>query len=87
MLNSRDYVRDRSTTDNPDHAINLSSIRMDPLSEAYQSKSRQPGTVNHSTTLDFGQNKSDHDLEVTFEIRKANGTIFQNEGQTSGSSA
>jgi hypothetical protein len=71
-LNSRDYVRDRrSNTDNPENAIHLSSIRIEPLSEAYESKSRQPGTVHHSTTLNFGRNKSDHDLGATFEIQKA----------------
>jgi hypothetical protein len=73
-LNSRDYINDWSAIDNPENAINLSSIRIDPLNEAYESKSRQvsqPGTVHHSTALDLGRNKSDHDLEATLEIRKA----------------
>ncbi len=72
-LNSRDYVRDRSTTDNPDNAYNLSSIRGEPLSDAYGSKSRQPNvsvSVHRSTTSDFGRNKSDHDVEPTFEVPK-----------------
>ena len=70
-LNGRDYVRDRSTTDNPENAINLSSIRVEPLNEAYESKSSQSGTVHRSTTLEFGRNNSNHGLEATFEIRKA----------------
>src|ERR1700677_3845191 len=73
-LNSRDYVRDRSTTDNPENAINLSSIRIDPLSEAYRSKSGQTGgvtvTVHHSAKSDFSREKADLDVEPTYEIRK-----------------
>ncbi|KAF8272723.1 hypothetical protein EI94DRAFT_1783478 [Lactarius quietus] len=67
MLNSRDYLRDRTTTDYPDSAYNsfhLSSIRLDPPSEAYGSTSRQPGVTvtvrHHSTASDFARNKSDH---------------------------
>lgn len=76
-LNSRDYIRDRSTTDNQDNAFNLSSIRIDPMTRSDTSgfKSRQPGvsvTVDHSsTTSDFRPKKSDHDVEPTFENRKA----------------
>jgi hypothetical protein len=74
-LNSRDYVRDRSTTDNPENAINLSSLRIDPLSEAYRSKSGQTGggvtvTVHHSAKSDFGREKNDLDVEPDYEIRK-----------------
>lgn len=65
-LNSREYVRDRSTT-NPENAIDLSSIRV----QAYESQSSQPDVVHRSTTLDFGLNKSNHGLEAAFEIRKA----------------
>jgi hypothetical protein len=75
-LNSRDYLSDRPTT-NPDTAYNLSSIRIEPLSEAYMSKSGQPGvsvTVHHSTTSNYGLDKSDLDGETlgetTSKIRK-----------------
>ncbi|KAN0124660.1 hypothetical protein V8E53_014874 [Lactarius tabidus] len=72
MLNSRDYVRDRSTTDNPENAISLSSIRIDPLS---RSKPGQPGgvtvTVHKSAKSDFGREKTDLDEEPAYEIRKS----------------
>ncbi|KAF8270643.1 hypothetical protein EI94DRAFT_1722189 [Lactarius quietus] len=76
MLNSRNHIRDRSTTDNPDNAYTLSSIRIEPLTDGYGRKSRQPGpgvsvTVHHSTTADFGGDKSDHDGEPTFDIQKS----------------
>ena len=70
-LNTRDYVRDRSTTDNPDNAYNLSSIRIDPQSDAYGSKSRRTGvsvTVHHSTASDFARSKSDQDVGPTLEV-------------------
>jgi hypothetical protein len=65
-LNSRDYVRDRSTTGNPDNAYktyNLSSL--EPASDAYGTKSRQPTvtvTVHRSATSDFPQSKTEHDV-------------------------
>jgi hypothetical protein len=71
-LNSRDYISDRPTT-NADMAYNLSSIRIEPPSEAYMSKSEQPGvsvTVHRSTTSNYGLDKSDNDGESTFKIRK-----------------
>ncbi|KAH9045089.1 hypothetical protein EDB84DRAFT_781442 [Lactarius hengduanensis] len=91
MLNSRDHVRDRSTTDNPDNAFNLTSIRIEPPSETYGSKSSQPGvsvTMQRSTTSNFGLNKSDHGAEPTFEVPKQDASIthFQSQGRTSESS-
>ncbi|KAF8270641.1 hypothetical protein EI94DRAFT_724893 [Lactarius quietus] len=76
MLNSRNHIRDRSTTDNPDNAYTLSSIRIEPLTDGYGRKSRQPGpsvsvTMHHSTTADFGGDRSDHDGEPTFDIQKS----------------
>ncbi|KAH9060506.1 hypothetical protein EDB87DRAFT_1683737 [Lactarius vividus] len=71
MLNSRDYVREQLSTGNPDNASNLSSIRIEPLSEAYGTKYRQPGvsvTVHRSTTSDFAPNKSDHNAGPTFHV-------------------
>jgi hypothetical protein len=71
-LNIRDYISDRPII-NADTAYNLSSIRIEPPSEAYMSKSRQPGvsvTVHRSTTSDYGLDKSDHDGDITFKIRK-----------------
>ncbi|KAI9461209.1 hypothetical protein BJY52DRAFT_1185559 [Lactarius psammicola] len=92
MLNSRDYVRDRSTTDIRDKGINLSSIRIEPPNETYGPKSSQPGvsvTVHRSTTSNFGRNKSDHDVEPTFEVPKPDASVihFQSQGRSSGSSA
>ncbi|KAH9161144.1 hypothetical protein EDB89DRAFT_2080917 [Lactarius sanguifluus] len=63
MLNSRDYIQ--STTDRQDNAYNISSFRVAPLSEA-----RVSFSVQHTTTLDYGQNKSDHDEEPTSEVPK-----------------
>ncbi|KAH9020527.1 hypothetical protein EDB83DRAFT_107570 [Lactarius deliciosus] len=64
MLNSRDYVRERSSTDNKhDNAFDLSSIRIEQRSEG--DKSRRPAvsvTVHRSATADFPQGKRDHDV-------------------------
>jgi len=89
MLNSRDYVRDRSTTDNQENAYHLSSIRIAPQSEVHGTKSGQPGvsvSVHHTTKTDFGGNKSDNDGEPTFAPQKAD-VPLQSQGQTSESSA
>ncbi|KAH9176664.1 hypothetical protein EDB89DRAFT_86589 [Lactarius sanguifluus] len=91
MLNSRDHIRDRST-DNPNNAFNLTSIRIEPPSETGRSKSSQPGvsvTVQRSTTSNFGLNKSDHGVEPAFEVPKQDASIIhsQSQGRTSGSSA
>ena len=70
-LNCRDYIRDRSATSNPDHALNVSSIRIEPSSDAYESKSgraRVSVTTHRSTISNFARNKSD--LETAFEIPK-----------------
>ena len=65
-LNSRDYVRDRSTTDN---SYNLSSIRIESSNE---SKSGQASvTVPRSTILNFSRNKSHHGVEPAFEVPKS----------------
>ena len=75
-LNSRDYVRDRSAASHPDNALNLSSIRIEPSSDAFESKSGQTGvsvTVHRSTALNFARNKyHDHDVEpaLNFEVPK-----------------
>ncbi|KAI9442436.1 hypothetical protein H4582DRAFT_2096394 [Lactarius indigo] len=91
MLNCRDYVRDRSTADNPDNAFNLSSIRIEPPSEVYGSKSAQPGVsvaIQRSPTSNFGPNKSNHDVEPTFEVPKQDASFAhsQSQGRTSESS-
>ncbi|KAH9039808.1 hypothetical protein EDB85DRAFT_222314 [Lactarius pseudohatsudake] len=88
MLNSRNYVRDRSDPDsesgNPDNAYHLTSIRFGQLSEAAVTV-----TVHRSTTLDYGRNKSDHHDEATFEVPKPDATIvsLKSQAQTSESSA
>ncbi|KAH9020973.1 hypothetical protein EDB84DRAFT_549985 [Lactarius hengduanensis] len=65
MLNSRDYVRERSSADDKhDNAFSLSSIRIEKRSEG--DKSRRPAvsvTVHRSATTDFPQGKRDHDVE------------------------
>ncbi|KAF8272842.1 hypothetical protein EI94DRAFT_163515 [Lactarius quietus] len=92
-LNSRDYVYDRSTAANPENAYNLSTIRIEPLEGHGSIKSRPPGvtvTVHHTTTADFGRNRSNHylDVEPTFDNQKEDVSIIpsQNESQKSGSS-
>jgi len=55
MLNTREAIRDRSTSDKPDTGYSIASIRLEPPSEAYGSKPRQRGltvTVQHSTVSD-----------------------------------
>ena len=64
-LNSRDYVRNRFTTDRPDNAFGLSSIRIDAPREAHGAKSRQSGvsvTVHRSTASEFALRKSDNNV-------------------------
>jgi hypothetical protein len=73
-LNSRNYVRDRSTTGNPDNAYDLSSF--EPAGEAFASESRQPAvtvTVHRSTISDFSRSKNGHIvscMEPAFESPK-----------------
>ena len=70
-LNSREYARDRSTTDNPDsNSFKLSSIRLDPSSQAYGSKPAVSVTVHRSTASEFGRSKPDPDLDPAFDIAK-----------------
>ena len=70
-LNTRDHVRNRSTSDNsPESAYNLSSIRLEPQNK---SQSRQPAvavTVHRSITSDFSGSKSDHTAGLAFEDPK-----------------
>ncbi|KAH8994391.1 hypothetical protein EDB86DRAFT_3078247 [Lactarius hatsudake] len=65
MLNSRDYVRERSSADDKyDNTFGLSSIQIKHRSES--DKSRRPAVsvaVHRSTTTDFPQGKRDHDVE------------------------
>ena len=72
-LNSRDYLRDRSTDEYPENTFNLSSIRTEPLSDALGSKARQPSVfinVHNSTTTDSGRHISGHDVEPSFDNRE-----------------
>ena len=69
-LNSREYLRDRSNTEYLEKTFKLSSIRIEPLSEALGSKARQPSvsiSVHHSTTTDLRRNQPGHDVEPTFD--------------------
>ncbi|KAH9004517.1 hypothetical protein EDB86DRAFT_3099080 [Lactarius hatsudake] len=65
MLNSRDYVRDRPSTDNtPDNVFGLSSIRIEQRSEGDKSRrSAVSVTVHPSAATNFPQGKRDHDVE------------------------
>ena len=70
-LNSRDYIRNWSTTDDhPENATKLSSIRIEPSRDAYGSKAGVSATVHWSTAMDFGRNKSDPDEEPAFDVTK-----------------
>ena len=72
-LNSRDYVCDRSATFNPDHALNVSSIRIGPPNDTYGSKSGPAGdsvTAHRSTISTFTRNKFNEDVELAFEVPK-----------------
>ena len=72
-LNSRDYVRGRSITSNLDNALNVSSIRIGPPSDAYESKSGKAGvsvTAHRSTISSFARYKSDQDVELASEVPK-----------------
>jgi hypothetical protein len=64
-LNSRDYIRGRSSPDNSDNSFNLSSIRVAPPGEAFGSKSKQTDIsvlVRRSTASVHAQNKSDPNM-------------------------
>ncbi|KAH9006282.1 hypothetical protein EDB86DRAFT_706501 [Lactarius hatsudake] len=80
MLNSRDYVRERSASiDNkPDNAFDLSSIRIEQRSEGDKSTRRPTVSVpvHLSAKTDFPQGKLDHDVESsTVENRKLEASI------------
>ncbi|KAN0135333.1 hypothetical protein V8E53_006898 [Lactarius tabidus] len=67
MLNSRNYIRNRSSPDSSDNAFNLSSIRIEPPGDTYGSKSRQnddTAVIVHcsSSTSDCARNKSGYNV-------------------------
>jgi hypothetical protein len=70
-LNSRDHVRDRSTTDKAEIAYGLSSFRFSQRSDVERSRTK-PTTVSinvhHTETSDFPQVKRDHDIESTTAV-------------------
>ncbi|KAN0141821.1 hypothetical protein V8E53_000283 [Lactarius tabidus] len=85
MLNSRDYLRDRSAASPPsnDDGINMSSIRIDPLSDAYGTKS---GPADLTVTALFHP----IDVEPTFDVPKppdASTGPLESQDQTSESMA
>ena len=65
-LNSRDHIRERSTTDNAENSFNLSSFLRAKGDTANRSNSN-PATVSisvqHLETTDFPEIKRDHDVE------------------------
>ncbi|KAH8995520.1 hypothetical protein EDB86DRAFT_3077553 [Lactarius hatsudake] len=81
MLNSRDYVRERSSTNNKhDNAFDLSSIRIEQRSEGDKS-TRRPAvsvTVHRSATTDFPQGKRDHDVGSGFRAQCSSSLAFSN---------
>jgi len=67
LLNNRDYIRERSTTD-PDNSFNLTSIRYEPPTDKYPGVSV---TVHRSTEVNLGvvRDKSDHSsIGPTLEV-------------------
>ena len=67
-LNSRDNLRERSTTDKADNAYGLSSLRIAQGLTADKSCAKPTAvsiSVHHSKTTDFGDVKHDHDVEST----------------------
>ncbi|KAH9171886.1 hypothetical protein EDB89DRAFT_2243248 [Lactarius sanguifluus] len=75
LLNSRDYIRGRTSADT---SFNISSIRLEQRSEAHESKPRQTGvsvTVHHSATSDFSRTNSGPDEGPTFEVPKPDASI------------
>ncbi|KAH8988142.1 hypothetical protein EDB86DRAFT_2058625 [Lactarius hatsudake] len=73
LLNSRDYIRGRTSTDK---TFSLSSIRHG--SSVHGSKPRQTGvsvTVHHSATSDLSRNNSGPNVEPTFEVPKPDASI------------
>ncbi|KAN0135261.1 hypothetical protein V8E53_006826 [Lactarius tabidus] len=76
MLNSRDYVRSRSSPDDWGNSFGLSSIRVVPSGEA---KSKQPdisAIARRSTALVHAQKKSDpNSMSHAFEVPKLDTSI------------
>ncbi|KAF8257463.1 hypothetical protein EI94DRAFT_1740792 [Lactarius quietus] len=77
MLNSRDYVRGRSSPDNSNNSFKLTSLRVTPPSDALdfeplKSKSRQTdGSVMHRLTAsNYARKNSDDNVGHTFEVPK-----------------
>ena len=64
-LNSRDYVRNRLTTDSTDNAFSPSPIRIDTPSEAHGGVSV---TLHCSTASEFTRSKSEYDVGLTSEV-------------------
>ncbi|KAN0135297.1 hypothetical protein V8E53_006862 [Lactarius tabidus] len=76
MLNSRDYIRGRSTPDNSDNSFNLSSIRVAPPGEAFGSKSKQTDIARRSTAPDHAKNISNpNSVSHSFEVPKLDTSI------------
>jgi hypothetical protein len=75
MLNSRDHVRERSTTDKAENAFSLSSFRVAQGGTADKSRSKPTAVsinVHHSETTDFTEVKHDRDIEsATAELGKS----------------
>jgi len=66
MLNSRDHVRERTTTDKVENAYSLSSFRIAQRSASEKSNSKPTAvsiSVHHSEITDFPQVKRDGDEE------------------------
>jgi hypothetical protein len=67
-LNTRETIRDRSTSDKLDNAYSLASMRIEPQSGAYGSKQRGVTvTVQHDSTI----SEFDHTTRPTFEESKS----------------
>jgi hypothetical protein len=67
-LNSRDHLRERSTTDKAENAYGLSSFRIAQGGTADKCGSKPTAvsiSVHHSETTDFPEVKHNHDVEST----------------------
>ncbi|KAN0141551.1 hypothetical protein V8E53_000013 [Lactarius tabidus] len=92
VLNSRDYIRGRSSPDNSDNSFDLSSIRVVPPGEAFGSKSKQTDMsviARRSTAPDHAQNISNpNSVSHAFEVPKLDTSITsQSQSRTSVPSA
>lgn len=94
LLNSRDYIRASVPESKQGNPRNLTSIRFEPRSEAHdktgQSASSASADATGTTTSDFVESKTDHNVGISFAVPTKPGTSIvssHNQSRTSVSSA